>query len=421
MHRRLLTLDSLEQGMVKDDRRGPGTVTPRLVGLVADDLTGASDSAVQFAEAGWAAHVLRGPGVRPELADAGPSLLAVVTGVRPAADDVAAERTASAVRELSARGCERLYVKIDSTMRGSVAGQLWGALAGWADTHPGAAAVLCPAFPDQARTVVAGEVLVGGVPVARTAAAVDPVAPVMESRLDRLVPGAVAATPAGLSRHPGWGDPDRGDPGRGYGRRVAFVDAASNAELDVIAECVDQLGPAWVAAGSAGLAAAMARRWSRGRRSAEGAASPSPRILVGVSSLHPVALSALRRLREAPGGGASVHVVTTPAARVPDAHTAAAVAADFGDRVAAQLARSSYDVLVLVGGDGAAAALDRMGATAVTLHSVLAPGVPIGAVVGGPAHGVRVVTTSGGFGDAGSLLRIIDRLQSNAHRRKESS
>jgi uncharacterized protein YgbK (DUF1537 family) len=144
---------------------------------------------------------------------------------------------------------------------------------------------------------------------------------------------------------------------------------------------------------------------------------PSTRILVGVSSLHPVARSAVRRLRDAAtlAEGRSVDVVTTPAARA----DTAVVTADFGDRVAAHLAQSSYDVLVLVGGDGAAAALDRIGATAVTVHSVRARGVPSGAIVGAAADGVRVVTTSGGFGDAGSLVRIVDRLQSGAHRRKE--
>jgi uncharacterized protein YgbK (DUF1537 family) len=177
-----------------------------------------------------------------------------------------------------------------------------------------------------------------------------------------------------------------------------------------------------VAAGSAGLAGALARQWSAGRRPARVRVEPSARILVGVSSLHPVARSAVRRLRDATAGGAdrpAVHVVTTPTACAPAGGTAAAVASDFGDRVVAQLARSPYDVLVLVGGDGAAATLDRLGATAVTVHSALAPGVPIGAIVGGPAHGVRLVTTSGGFGDAESLVRIVDRLQAGSHHRKE--
>jgi uncharacterized protein YgbK (DUF1537 family) len=130
----------------------------------------------------------------------------------------------------------------------------------------------------------------------------------------------------------------------------------------------------------------------------------------------------VERLREvmATGGArerAAVDVITTPAARA----DAAAVAAGFGDRVAQQLAKASYDALVLVGGDGAAAALDRAGATAITVHSALAPGIPIGTIVGGAAHGARVVTKSGGFGDADSLIHIIDRLQSDAAPWKEPS
>jgi D-threonate/D-erythronate kinase len=379
------------------------------VGLVADDLTGATDSAVQFAEAGWSAHLLRGPGSAPEITDSGSSLLAVVTGVRSVAAEVAAERTATAVEELLAHGCERLYLKIDSTVRGSVAGQLRGALAAWGAAHPGAAALLCPAFPDQGRTVVGGQVLVDGVPVTRTAAAADPVTPVLDSRLERLVPGATATTLADL------GDDRNAAP-------IAFVDAVTNADLAAVAACVDGLGPAWVPAGSAGLAAAMARRWSAGPSRSRTAGRPCARILVGVSSLHPIALSSVERLRDVMAAGGvrhrpAVDVITTPAARA----DAAAVAAGFGDRVADQLAEAPYDALVLVGGDGAAAALDRAGATAITVYSALAPGVPIGTIVGGAAHGAWVVTKSGGFGDADSLIHIIDRLQSDAAPRKEPS
>src|SRR3954452_7185677 len=129
-------------------------MAPRLVGLVADDLTGATDAAVQFAEEGWSAHVLCSPAARPEIVEGVPSLLAVVTGVRAAPDEEAAAGTARAVRGLLARGCDRLFVKIDSTMRGSVAGQVRGALSGWAGTHPMTIVVLSPAFPDEGRAVV---------------------------------------------------------------------------------------------------------------------------------------------------------------------------------------------------------------------------------------------------------------------------
>jgi D-threonate/D-erythronate kinase len=384
-------------------------VTPRRVGLVADDLTGATDSAVQFAAVGWSAHLLRNPTAGPDLAGPGPSLLAVATEVRAVGNDDAAERTAAAVRELLALGCDRLYLKIDSTMRGSVVGQLRGALAAWSVSHPDAVVVLCPAFPDQNRTVVDGQLLVDGVPVAHTAAAADPVTPVLDSWLERLVPGAVAVTPSDLDAavRPG------SDPAR-----LMFADASTDADLDAIAAAVDRLGPCGVVSGSAGLAAAMARRWSAGTTGPASPVRSSTRILVAVSSLHPVTAMSVARLRgvlTAPGaqGQPAVDVITTPESR---AATSAEIAADFGERVAEQLRRRQYDALVLVGGDGAAATLDRVGATSITVHAALAPGIPIGTISGGAANGLRVVTKSGGFGDADSLIEIVDLLQTSAPR-----
>jgi D-threonate/D-erythronate kinase len=111
----------------------------------------------------------------------------------------------------------------------------------------------------------------------------------------------------------------------------------------------------------------------------------------------------------------AVDVITTSDRR---AASAAEIAADFGERVAEQLLRHPYDAVVLVGGDGAAATLDRVGATTITVHAALAPGVPIGTISGGAAQGLHVVTKSGGFGDADSLIEIVDLLQSARQERK---
>ena len=265
--------------------------------------------------------------------------------------------------------------------------------------------MLCPAFPGQNRTVVDGQVLVEGVPVAHTAAADDPVTPVLDSRLERLVPGATAVTASDLDATCG---PVGGPP------RLMFADAATDDDLDRIAAAVHRLGPRGVAAGSAGLAAAMARRWSGGTAGPTSPIRPSARILVAVSSVHPVSAISVSRLRDkllkfdAPAQPA-VDVITTSDRR---AASSAEVAADFGERVAEQLLRHPYDTVVLVGGDGAAATLDRVGATAISVHAALAPGIPIGIICGGAAHGLHVVTKSGGFGDADSLIEIVDLLQS---------
>ena len=146
----------------------------------------------------------------------------------------------------------------------------------------------------------------------------------------------------------------------------------------------------------------------------------STRILIGVTSLHPLARELVERLGTAvaardTGPGAAVNVIDTGALRTDPA----AVAESFGEQVAERLAGGSYDTVVLIGGDGAAAALHRVRADAIRVQGTLAPGVPVGTILGGAAHGVRVVTKSGGFGRSDSLLEIVDRLQSSPAIRKE--
>src|SRR5690606_27572925 len=122
---------------------------------------------------------------------------AVVTDARPLADDDAARATAGAVGALADAGAARLYVKIDSTMRGSVAGQVAGALSAWRTRQPGAFAVVCPSYPALERTVRDGVLLVDGTPAADSPAGRDPVTPVPRSDLTALLPGSVRVEAAG--------------------------------------------------------------------------------------------------------------------------------------------------------------------------------------------------------------------------------
>ena len=362
-----------------------------MLGLVADDLTGAGDAAAGLAEAGWRAVLSLRPlprlTVRPT---SGPTVLAVSTGARPLPDDEAAARTADAVDAVVAAGAERLYLKVDSTVRGSVAGQVAGALAAWSRHHPQARAVVCPAFPDHRRTVVDGEVRVAGAPVALSPAAVDPVTPRTDGDLTRLLPGAI--------RH-ALGDLD-GPPGS---RLV--VDAHDDADLDRLARLIDAAGPELVVVGSGGLSAALGRTWS-----APGGGRPVPgvrgRVLVAVSSVHPTSAGQLELLRAA-ATSAHVDVLTTAAETlVPDV-----AAAGLAARVGAALAAHRYGALVVVGGDGAAAVLAALDADGVEIDGALVPGCPTGVVTGGRADGLRVVTKSGGFGSPAALDQIVRELR----------
>jgi len=369
-----------------------------VLGLVADDLTGAGDAAVGFAEAGWTAVLALGPShlsssaATSSSSTVGPTVLAVSTGCRAAPDDEAADRTARAVEAVLAAGAERLYLKIDSTVRGSVAAQVDGALAAWSVVHPDVRAVICPAFPGQLRTVVDGHVLVAGGPLAASGAASDPVTPRTTGDLLEVFPGAVRAAGAQLDGPPG-------------SRLV--VDAHGDADLDQLALGLDRAGPGVVMVGSGGLAAALGRLWSH-PPPPRSAVDVCGRVLVAVSSLHPVTAAQLEQLRGGPHvSGVDVLTTTT------ESTTPAAAAAELALRVGTALAGGRYEALVVVGGDGAAAILAGLAADSIEIDGAVVPGCPTGFVSGGRADGLRVVTKSGGFGGPAAVEQIIHALRAD--------
>ena len=367
-----------------------------MLGLVADDLTGAGDAAVGFAIEGWRAVL----SVRshPTLAAGRPShptVLALSTGSRAEPEDEAAARTARAVEAVAAAGAERLYLKIDSSVRGSVTGQVAGALAAWSQHWPQAQAVVCPAFPAHGRTVVDGEVLVAGVPLAASAAAQDPVTPRTDGKLARVLPGAV---PCGVDL--------AGPPGA---RLV--VDAVDDADLDRLARRIDDAGPELVVVGSGGLAAALGRAWAApaARHAVPGVRG---RLLLAVSSLHPASADQLAQLRARPASS-DLDVLTTAS----ETSTPRAAAYELAERVARALGERRYEGLVVVGGDGAAAILARLDADGVEIDGAVVPGCPTGVVVGGQADGLRLVTKSGGFGTPHALDEIVRTLRATTRTR----
>jgi D-threonate/D-erythronate kinase len=104
---------------------------PALLGLAADDLTGATDSAVGFSEHGWRVEFILRPNDPPSSVprtDQTPTVLAISTDARAKSDADAARATFTAVDMLVRTGAQRLYLKIDSTVRGAISGQLAGAL-----------------------------------------------------------------------------------------------------------------------------------------------------------------------------------------------------------------------------------------------------------------------------------------------------
>jgi uncharacterized protein YgbK (DUF1537 family) len=408
------------------------------VGVVADDLTGAGDCVVQFARAGWRSHLALGQALPAGERTA----VAVVTDARPLDDDAAARATADAVRSLAQAGSQRLYVKIDSTMRGSVAGQVAGALAAWREQEPGAFAVVCPSYPALRRTVSGGVLLVDGAPVATTAAGHDPVTPVHDSDLTTLLPGAVRVSADGDAPTLALRLAEAGEVAG-----TVVVDAVEDADLDHLADAVALLGALAVPVGSAGLAGALAPRWNGGGERPEPPRVAVDRALVVLSSLNEVSREQADELLRAepgthvlvpdpavgadkavtewlaglgPGTLPATVLVRTPepdpepaAGPAPAGRERAAQAADaLAELVAAVTARTHPDAIVLIGGDGARAVLTRLGARSVQVAGSVAEGVPLGHLEGGPSDGTVVVTKAGGFGTPRTVVDVLANLRS---------
>src|SRR5690242_17623171 len=124
--------------------------------ILADDLTGACDSAVPFARRGLATRVLLAP--RPVAM--GPAdridVVAVDADTRPFSRRVAVARTTVAARALRTPDATRLFKKVDSTLRGHVGPELLACMRAWDVSL----ALLCPAFPATGRWVQGGEIFV---------------------------------------------------------------------------------------------------------------------------------------------------------------------------------------------------------------------------------------------------------------------
>lgn len=359
--------------------------------VLADDLTGASDTVVSFARSGWSALLSLSGGWATM-----PQEDAIAVSLDTRRDPRAAEITERAVADLAG---DRLYLKIDSTIRGRVAEQVRGALKGRRASRPGSFVVLCPAYPAMGRTVEDGLVLVAGVPVHEGPAGSDPVTPVTTSDLRSLVPGSALAEGPDLVAAIRDAAEDHD---------VVIVDARDQADLERLAAAIAEIGPDAVPVGSAGLATAVARVWHDQAADRPGsiAVPPDSRALVVVSSLHEVARAQVADL-QARAAGSDLRVDLLVTSEELEDGAAERRASDIARQAAATLASGHHALLVLVGGDGAAQTLLALGATGIRVVDALVEGVPVGTIVGGSHDGLVVATKAGGFGDPQTITQLI--------------
>ena len=360
--------------------------------LIADDLTGACDAAVQFALRG------RRTGVSLGLEDppAGTQILAISTDSRdldPASIPVLMRRVAAS---LPGRGARIVFKKIDSTLRGNGGCEIAAAV----EAFECDAAIVTPAFPAMGRMVRNGLLAVAS----------DPAFLPIDLRCWLESQGATPCRHIASSELPAALD---------SGLRFLSLDAVCDEDLEQIVAAGLDSGRRLLWAGSAGLAAALASAMPGEPFQVAGQPKSEAGVLFCIGSDHAVTNAQENQL-----------LAARPSVRLHAEHTT-------GDTVATTISRGEHVVLriprgrvapgtvrtlignarpaalVLSGGDTASLVCGAIGARSIELRREIATGIPQGILRGGFLDATAVVTKSGGFGMMDDLIKVADHFHAS--------
>ena len=234
-----------------------------ILGIIADDFTGATDIAGMLVKGGMRTIQTIGlpaQGTIPDDVDA----VVVALKTRSIAAKDAVAQSLDALKSLQAAGCARFFFKycstFDSTDQGNI-GPVGDALL---DALKGGQAIYCPAFPENGRTIFFGHLFVGDLLLSDTHMRHHPLNPMTDSSLVRvlarqtrhkvgLVP--LKQVQAGSASLRGALDQLAAD-----GVRHVIVDAVADTDLGIIGEAV---GDDLLVTGGSGVALGLPAAYRR--------------------------------------------------------------------------------------------------------------------------------------------------------------
>ncbi len=416
--------------------------------IIADDLSGACDTAVQFRKFGYPTLVLNRPEKAEHLFDRY-AAMAITTNSRDVKPDVAVQAVRSVCPFLKQHTHLTLYKKIDSTWRGNIGAELEVML----DELQLGFAVICSAFPENMRLGVGGYLMVDGRLLHHTAMAKDPASPIAMGFLpdllakqtdlpvELLTVNLIEAGPDAIRRFIA----DKIQTGPCF----FIADATEPEHLDAVAGIGFEGLPAYILAGSAGLCAALLRQQQKMDK------SPSLPILTVIGSVQPKSIAQIDKLIET----YHINQIYVPwdtllhAKRKPlesliaqaaeilsrgsdlvlrtcrDAEDVAAAGAEgrktgmSGAEVALKiskgiqhlvvdiLSRTNIGGIMVTGGTTALTLLEGFSGDGIEVLQEIEPGVPLGRLVGGRLDGTPILTKAGGFGSPNVFCTGLDMMK----------
>ena len=374
-----------------------------MLGVIADDLTGAMDAAGLARRRGVAVSVAFG--MSPPAA--GSAVHVCALKIRTVAAQRAVDEALAAARMLRAHGAGELFFKYCSTFDSTPQGNIGPVAMALADMAGAGQTVFVPSFPENGRTVYHGHLFVGDRLLSESSLATHPLTPMTDPDLVRVLaaqspgltvtnlPLAIVEQGAGAIR--AW---CKSQPASGL---FIIADALADRHLATLGEafggsalntggsafcgeCVppsSQAEPSYVRPVDDQRGAVLAGSCSQATRMQLARVGQ----LAQVRQLDPLALVTDADLpeklaQEALAGSAPIVIASTAE---PDQVAAArdAVGANVGERIEAalgqialRLAAGGITRFVIAGGETSGAVADAFGATTFEVGEEIAPGVP---------------------------------------------
>jgi D-threonate/D-erythronate kinase len=366
--------------------------------LIADDVTGACDTGVQFARHGLSSEVWLDPTRVPRTLA---HVVALNTDSR--CDEVAAAK--AKIQQIASLYSDIrpgiILKKIDSTLRGNVGQEILATMRYFRRD----CAIIAPAFPAMGRTVRngilewkdcsgAGSVDIGkllqqqGIPSQR-------IVTTGVSTQD----AASEALLGSMNANPGM---------------FIVTDCTEQEDLGILVSSAYHLRQRLLWVGAAGLGMALARKLGNSTPKQSATLSKDASVLFWIGSTHPVTQNQRDVFLK---DSAGIEIVAEPGTlaiarraiqekrrlllKIEREHTTRHSL----DAFLNGLKDLSVAGMLFTGGDTAMLVCNCLGAYAIRLVDEVAPGIPWGNLCGGSFDGLPVATKAGGFGDRDALLR----------------
>jgi len=396
--------------------------------VIADDLTGANDTAIQYRKFGVSCIVNVGlPGAQTAGMYGGYDLVSVNTDSRALSPSEAYDAVLRACRDFCCGSDARVYKKIDSVLRGNPGAELQAVL----DALGRDLAFVAPAYPANGRVIRNGMLTAGKCMVdAVKSLSVDIKSKVVLVPLE-TVRGGSAAMEAFVAER------------RRQGGRVFLFDTESDDDLHAVYDMTCQCRDPFVLCGSAGLARFDAEHFSAGvsKTAQQLPSGTQGTVLVMTGSRNSETRSQVQRAaaeyrvplvimdKKLVEQHDSVRAVADSVSRAAERIQAGdkvvliCISSLFEDfsmvlRDSAENYRTAYELseclgkiasqlfdaypikgIVSNGGDTTMQLCRQFGAYGIEPVDEVQPGTPAGILCGGKAGRLPVVTKSGGFGD----------------------